>query len=120
MSNQLSMPLMQHPLMPHPLKNWEKEKFKVLGGNSNPELVKKICVELEVEPVEALIGAFSDGETRVEIEEDIRGSHLFIIQSASPPANQNLNLLISADRQNKFADMNRQQTQNHCIHGHCK
>ncbi len=79
-----------HPLMPRPLRRHEKGKFKVLGGNSNPELVKKICFELGIERIRASVGPFSDGETHVQIEEDIRGSHTFIIQSACPPVNQNI------------------------------
>lgn len=88
-----------HPaIKPRPLSPREKKRFKILGGNSNPELVKKICQELNVEPVKALVSTFSDGETKVEIEENIRGSQTFIIQSTCPPVNQNLmELLILID-----------------------
>jgi ribose-phosphate pyrophosphokinase len=78
------------PEKPRPLRKREKEKFKVLGGNSNPELVQKICRELGIEPVKAAVDTFSDGETRVEIEENIRGSHIFAIQSTCPPVNHHL------------------------------
>jgi len=79
-----------HAVKPRSLRKREKEKFKILSGNSNPELVMKICRELEVEPVKTIVGSFSDGETRVQIEEDVRGSHTFIIQSTCPPVNQNV------------------------------
>lgn len=83
---------------PKSLLKKEREKFKILGGNSNPELVKKICHELEIEPVKAIVGSFSDGETRIQIEEDVRGSHTFIIQSTCPPVNQNsMELFIMID-----------------------
>lgn len=76
--------------IPAPLQPDEKKIFRILGGNSNPELVKKICVELGVEPVKALVETFSDEETRVQIEESVRGARVFIIQSTSKPANQHL------------------------------
>ncbi len=85
-------------LIPSFLSENEKEKFKVLGGNSNPDLVKKICHELGVEPIKAIVGSFSDKETQIQIEEDVRGSHTFVIQSACTPANQNImELLIMID-----------------------
>ncbi len=76
--------------IPAPLQPDEKKIFRILGGNSNPELVKKICVELGVEPVKALVETFSDEETRIQIEESVRGARVFIIQSTSKPANQHL------------------------------
>ncbi len=90
-----------HPLMPKPLKQREKGRFKVLCGNSNPELFQKICRELGVEPVKAIVGSFADGETKIEIDEDIRGSHAFPLQSTCPPVNHNfmeLFLMIDALR----------------------
>jgi len=88
-------------LKPPLLKKREKKRFKVLCGNSNPELFVKICQELGVAPTKALIASFSDGETRVEIEENIRGSHAFVLQSLSPPVNHNiieLCIMIDASR----------------------
>ncbi len=95
-------------LKPPAIEEQERKRFKILCGNSNPLLVSKICRELGIEPVKALVGAFSDGETRVEIEENIRGSHIFIIQSACPPVNHNfmeLCIMIDAARRASARDV---------------
>ncbi|MBN2483549.1 MAG: ribose-phosphate pyrophosphokinase [Candidatus Omnitrophica bacterium] len=62
----------------------------VFSGNSNPDLAKKICKELGLKLGRALIGRFSDGEVRVEIQENLRGKDVFVIQSTCPPVNENL------------------------------
>ena len=72
--------------------------IRILTGNSNPELVSKICEQLSLPLGEALVTTFSDGEIRVEISENVRGRDIFIIQSICPPANRNLmELLIMID-----------------------
>lgn len=73
-----------------PLTLREKKKFRILGGNSNPKLVQRICRELKVEPIKAEIGNFPDEETKIDIMESIRGTIVFVIQSTCRPANQNL------------------------------
>ncbi len=72
--------------------------IRILTGNANPELAKKICEQLSLPLGEALVTSFSDGEIRVEISENVRGRDIFIIQSICPPANRNLmELLIMID-----------------------
>ena len=72
--------------------------LRVFTGNANPELARKICGDLNISLGEALVTAFSDGEIRVEIGENVRGRDVFLIQSTSPPANHNLmELLIMID-----------------------
>ena len=72
--------------------------LRVFTGNANPELARKICGDLDIPLGEALVTAFSDGEIRVEIGENVRGRDVFLIQSTSPPANHNLmELLIMID-----------------------
>ena len=67
-------------------------------GNSNPELAKKISVNLNTPIGKATVGTFSDGETMVEILENVRGKDVFVIQSTCAPANNNLmELLTMAD-----------------------
>lgn len=74
------------------------EKIKVFSGNSNPVLSEKICEKLEVSLGKANVSTFSDGETRVEINENVRGMDVFIIQSTCPPVNDNcMELLILID-----------------------
>ncbi len=72
--------------------------LKVFGGNSNPELVGKICNYLGIPIGEATVTRFPDGETFVKINENIRGDDVFIIQSTSAPANHHImELLILID-----------------------
>ncbi|MBU0599383.1 ribose-phosphate pyrophosphokinase [bacterium] len=72
--------------------------LKILSGNSNHKLAEEICEYLFVPLCKAEVSSFSDGETFVQINENIRGADTFIIQSTCPPANQNLmELLIMID-----------------------
>jgi len=72
--------------------------MKLLTGNSNKVLSKNIAKYLKTKLVNSSIRKFSDGEIYVEINENIRGNSIFIIQSISSPANDNLmELLLSID-----------------------
>ena len=64
--------------------------MKLLAGNSNKSLSQKISKYLKTRLVNSKIKKFSDGEIYVEINENIRGNNIFIIQSISSPANDNL------------------------------
>ena len=72
--------------------------MKLLTGNSNKNLSKKISKYLKTKLVNSSIRKFSDGEIYIEINENIRGNAIFIIQSTSLPANDNLmELLLCID-----------------------
>ena len=72
--------------------------MKLLSGNSNKPLSKKIAKFLKSKLVNSSIRKFSDGEIYIEINENIRGNSIFIIQSVSSPANDNLmELLLCID-----------------------
>jgi len=72
--------------------------MKVLAGNSNRPLAEAIAASLNMPMVKASIRRFSDLEVFVEIDENMRGEDVFIIQSTSFPANDNLmELLICMD-----------------------
>ncbi len=72
--------------------------MKLLTGNSNKILSKNIAKYLKSKLVNSNIKKFSDGEVYVEINENIRGNSIFIIQSISSPANDNLmELLLCID-----------------------
>jgi ribose-phosphate pyrophosphokinase len=74
------------------------ERIRIFSGNSNIELAKKICSNLGVPLGKANVTTFSDGETRVEINENVRGMDVFIIQSTCTPVNITLmELLIMID-----------------------
>ena len=72
--------------------------MKILTGNSNKQLSKKISKNLKNKLVNTSIRKFADGEIYIEINENIRGNSIFIIQSVSSPANDNLmELLLCID-----------------------
>lgn len=73
-------------------------EIKVFTGNSNLSLAKTICEYLGIPLGQAQVKKFSDGETWVEVGENVRGRDVFIIQSTCNPANDNLmELLILID-----------------------
>ena len=72
--------------------------MKILTGNSNKHLSGKISKYLKNKLVNSSIKKFSDGEIYIEINENIRGNSIFIIQGISSPANDNLmELLLCID-----------------------
>ena len=72
--------------------------MKLLTGNSNKNLSKKIAKNLKSKLINSSIRKFSDGEIYIEINENIRGNSIFVIQSVSSPANDNLmELLLCID-----------------------
>ena len=72
--------------------------MKLLTGNSNRVLSKNIAKYLKTKLVNSSIRKFADGEIYIEINENIRGNSIFIIQSISSPANDNLmELLLCID-----------------------
>ncbi len=72
--------------------------MKILSGTSNLSLSGNIARQLKLKLVNTNIKSFADGEVYVEINENIRGNSVFVIQSTSTPANDNLmELLICID-----------------------
>lgn len=73
-------------------------RLKIFALNSNRPLAEKIADAVGVELGKCSVNQFSDGEIQVNIEESIRGSHVYVIQSTSSPVNDNLmELLIMID-----------------------
>lgn len=73
-------------------------EMKLFGGASNPTLTREVCDYLGVEPGKVTTKTFSDGETQIEIHENIRGRDVFVVQSTCTPVNDNLmQLLIMID-----------------------
>ena len=71
---------------------------KIFACNSNPQLAAKIAANLGMELGNSNVGMFSDGEIAININEMVRGSDVFIVQSTSNPVNNNLmELLIMID-----------------------
>ncbi len=75
------------------------DKIKIFSGNANPELSGEIISQLNVTQGRALVGQFSDGESQVEILENVRGCDVFIIQpTCGPsPAETLMELLVMVD-----------------------
>ncbi|MBT4989485.1 MAG: ribose-phosphate pyrophosphokinase [Rickettsiales bacterium] len=72
--------------------------MKILACNANLPLAKEIASILDTKLIDATIKTFSDKEIFVEVNENVRGEDVFVIQSTSCPANENLmELLISID-----------------------
>ncbi|MGM0165219.1 ribose-phosphate pyrophosphokinase 1 [Enterococcus sp. AZ135] len=79
-------------------KHYFDPRLKIFALNSNRPLAEKIAEEVGVELGKSSVNQFSDGEIQVNIEESIRGCHVYVVQSTSSPVNDNLmELLIMID-----------------------
>jgi ribose-phosphate pyrophosphokinase len=65
-------------------------RLQVFSGSAHPALAAQIMRELEAPLGRAVIGSWRNGETRVKLEENVRGSDVFVIQSMSDPVNHHL------------------------------
>lgn len=65
-------------------------EIMIFSGNANQDLTMRVAEHLNLPIGEATVGTFSDGETLVEIHENVRGRDVFIIQSTCAPSNNNL------------------------------
>ncbi|NVK37542.1 MAG: ribose-phosphate pyrophosphokinase [Gammaproteobacteria bacterium] len=73
-------------------------KLMVFTGNANPELARLIVERLDLPLGDATCGQFSDGEITIDIQENVRGKDVFIIQPTCVPTNDNLmEVLLMAD-----------------------
>lgn len=68
--------------------------MKLFAGNATPELAQRIANRLYTSLGDAAVGRFSDGEVSVQINENVRGGDIFIIQSTCAPTNDNLMELV--------------------------
>lgn len=70
----------------------------VFTGNANPALAEKVVDQLHIPLGDATVGKFSDGEISVELNENVRGKDVFILQPTCAPTNDNLmEILVMAD-----------------------
>jgi ribose-phosphate pyrophosphokinase len=73
-------------------------ELKIISGNANKQLSNAIVAKLGVQLCSAQVTRFSDGETQVKIEDNVRGANCCIIQPTCPPVNENvMEMLIIAD-----------------------
>ena len=81
-------------------QRWRRNNgaIKLVAGNSNPALAEAIAAHLDIPMTKAVVRRFADMEIFVEIQENVRGADVFVIQSTSFPANDHLmELLIIID-----------------------
>jgi ribose-phosphate pyrophosphokinase len=75
-----------------------RPELKVFSGRSHPALTQEICERLGEEPGHVTLYSFSDGENYVQVDENVRGADVFVIQPTCPPVNDALmELLIMLD-----------------------
>ena len=65
-------------------------RLQIFTGNAHPTLANDIVAELEAPLGRAVVGTWRNGETRVKLEENVRGSDVFVIQSLCDPVNHNI------------------------------
>jgi ribose-phosphate pyrophosphokinase len=76
----------------------EDKGIFIFAGNSNPDLAEKISAYLDLPLAGATVSTFSDGEIQIEVNENVRGRDVFVIQSTCAPVNDNLvELLLMID-----------------------
>ena len=76
----------------------EDKGIFIFAGNSNSDLADKICEYLDLPLGGATVSTFSDGEIQIEVNENVRGRDVFVIQSTCAPVNDNLvELLLMID-----------------------
>ena len=74
------------------------DDVRLFSGTANPDLTAKIAEHLGINVSDMMVQRFADGEIRVQVNESVRGDDVFIVQSGSKPANDNLmELLIMID-----------------------
>ena len=72
--------------------------IKIFSGNANPKLVEEICRHLTCDMGKAYPERFSDGEFNFQIDENVRGGDVFLVQPTSPPTDAHLmELLVMLD-----------------------
>ena len=74
--------------------NRQKKELVIFSGNANKKLSDEICKELSKDCGDADVGAFSDGEVSVKINENVRGKDVYLIQPTCSPTHKNIIELI--------------------------
>jgi ribose-phosphate pyrophosphokinase len=76
----------------------EEDQLRLFSGNANPQLAKSIAEKLNTSLGKISVDSFSDGETCVEVMDNVRGKDVFIVQPTCTPTNDNLmELLVMID-----------------------
>jgi ribose-phosphate pyrophosphokinase len=76
----------------------DNERLLLFSGTANKPLAAEIATCLDLAPGEAMVESYQDGETRVQIQQNVRGADVFVLQPTCPPVDSNLmQLLIMID-----------------------
>jgi ribose-phosphate pyrophosphokinase len=75
---------------PQPIRSMNHDRLKVFSGNAHPGLAREICHWLDKPLADAEIRQFSDGEIHLQIQENVRGEDVFVVQPTSTPVDRNL------------------------------
>lgn len=75
---------------PKPIRAMNPERIKIFSGRANPELTHEICRCLGLPDGNVRINQFSDGEINLQIQENVRGADVFIVQPTCTPVERNL------------------------------
>src|SRR6185312_9971691 len=83
---------------PQPARRMRFNHFKVFSGNANPALAAEICYELGCQLAAVNVKQFSDGEVHLQIQENVRGADVFVVQPTCRPVDKHLmELLLMMD-----------------------
>jgi ribose-phosphate pyrophosphokinase len=83
---------------PKPVRAMRFNHFKVFSGNANPTLAGEICYELGCQLAAVRVREFSDGEVHLQIQENVRGADVFVVQPTCTPVDRHLmELLLMMD-----------------------
>src|SRR6476660_6054851 len=75
---------------PKPVRAMRFNHFKVFSGNANPALAAEICYELGCQLAAVNVKQFSDGEVHLQIQENVRGADVFVVQPTCAPVDHHL------------------------------
>jgi ribose-phosphate pyrophosphokinase len=75
---------------PQPIRSMNHDRLKIFSGNAHPALAQEICRWLDKPLADAEIRQFSDGEIHLQIQENVRGEDVFVVQPTSTPVDRNL------------------------------
>src|SRR3984893_17584180 len=92
---------------PKPIRAMTHDRLKIFTGNANPSLTGEICAALGLELAQAMVKQFSDGEIRIQIQENVRGADVFVIQPTCKPVDRSLMELLFMIQALKLASAER-------------
>ncbi len=75
---------------PQPVRTMNRDRLRIFTGTANPNLAKKICEHLNVPLSDCVLKTFSDGEIWVQVNENVRGADVFVVQPTCTPVDRTL------------------------------